>query len=195
MNKNMKKAALILFGLLLLLMPGNAFAQLTTSSSISVNVNVTVSSSITLTQTGGNLVFSPATGLTNQITFSASWSLGPTSSISLYTWFSSPTAALSTGPANIPASQIASTWNSTDSNGSQLVCNTSPGVGNGVIDGASCNPILLASAGNLDLTTVGNNIGSRNTTFSLSILNFAAYKPTIAAGVYTGTLNALVLSI
>jgi len=194
----MKKLASLLLGLLLLVLPGTASAaQLTTSSSINVSVAVTVTSTITLTQTGGSLVFDPNTGATNQITFNASWSLGPTSNISLYTWFSSPTAALSTGPANIPASQIAATWNNADDIGSQTVCTATPGVGNGVVDGAVCGHpgILLASAGNLDLTTVGNNIGSRNTTFSLSILNFATYKPTIAAGVYTGTLNAVVISL
>jgi hypothetical protein len=191
----MRKIASLLLALLLLVLPGSASAQLTTSSSINVSVNVTVTSSITLTQTGGSLVFDPNTGATNNITFSASWSLGPTSSIQLYTWFTSPTSALSTGPSNIPASQIASTWTSTDSSGSGLVCTAAPGVGNGVVDGAACNPILLANAGNLDVNPTGNNIGSRNTTFSLSILNFGAYKSTIAAGVYRGQLQAVVISV
>ena len=176
-------------------MPGSAFAQLTTASSINVSVNVTVTSSISLSAAGGTLVFDGTTGNTNNITFSASWSLGPTSTLNLYTWFSSPTAALSTGPSNIPASQLAASFSNSGTTGSGTPCNQSFGVGNGVVDGASCSVIDLSrNSGGPVLNPTGNNVGSLNTTYSLSILNFSTFKSTIGAGIYTGTLNALILS-
>jgi hypothetical protein len=192
----MKKATLILFGLLLLLLPSSAFAQLTTASSINVSVSVTVSSSISLSQSGGTLTFNNTSGQTNAITFTSSWSLGPTSQLHLYTWFSSPTSALSTGPSNIPASSIAATFTTPGTSGSGTPCTQAPGAGSGVVDGAACQPIDMSrGADGPQLNPAGNNIGSMNITYSLAFLNYSTLQTSIAAGVYTGTLNALVISI
>ncbi len=191
----MKKFSALLIAALVLFVPG-ANAQLATGSSISVSVVVNVTSSITLSTSGGSLNFDGTTGTTNNIAFATSWSLGPTTSIKLYTWFSSPTAALSTGPANIPASQIAATFQSPGTSGSGTPCNQAFGVGNGVIDGASCSVIDVGRGSDGSTPNpAGNNNGSANVTYSLSILNFPTYKTTIGAGAYTGTLSAIVISI
>src|SRR2546430_1827713 len=122
------KKILIAVAVLTLLVPG-AFAQLQSSATVPVTVQVSISSTISLTETGGSLTINPATGISNQVTFSATLNLNPgVSAVTLYTWFSSPTAALSAGSTNIASSAIQATSSSAVASGNGF-CNASPAVG------------------------------------------------------------------
>lgn len=194
MKKVSKIVVAILFALAVLIVP-NANAQLTTSASIAVTVNVSVNSSISLTQTGGSLTFDPATGKTNNITFNVAYNLGPTNNITLYTYFSNPASALSAGPSHIPASAVSSTFTNAVSSGTSQPCTQAPAVGNGVVDGASCQSITIANVGSGTANPTGTNVQVTPfpTTYSLSILNYAALK--LPAGNFSGVLNAVVLAV
>jgi hypothetical protein len=164
-----------------------SFAQLQSSQTLGVTVQVAIQSTVSLTETGGSLTFNPATGVSNQITFTSNSNLDASfSKITLYTWFSSATTALTAGSSNVASSVIQATWASVDTSGSGF-CNATPAVGNGVVDGSACPAVDIAKAVNQD------NLRTASATFSLSIPNFAAQK--IPAGNYSGTLNALVLAI
>jgi hypothetical protein len=198
----MKKRFVLLFAVLLLFV-GHANAQLTTNASINVTVNVQMNSSILLSESGGSLIINPTNGQSNSVTFTTIWNLGPTNSITLYSWFSNPTSALSAsaGASNIPSSAVAATFTSVNGNpgvvsaGSGSPCNQVVGVGNGVVDGAACQPSLLAGPGSQGLGTTGGTIGTTGTattTYSLALLN---YPFKVAAGSFTGVLNVAVISL
>lgn len=192
MKKVLQIAIAVLFALVVL--TSNANAQLTTQANIAVTVDVSVNSTISLTQTGGSLTFDPATGKTNNIVFNVTYNLGPTSTITLYTWFANPASALSAGSSNIPASAVSATFSSLLGAGAGVPCTAAPGVGNGVVDGAACQSILIGNVGN-GLNPSGNNaiVTPVSTTYSLSVLNYAALK--LPAGNFSGVLNAMVLAV
>lgn len=194
----MKKLLIAVAVLAVLFSVTPAQAQLQSQSGINVTVNVTQTETITLTQNGGSLTIDPTTGQSNSITFNAVWNIGPANSMRLYTYFSSATAALSTtGGNNVASSQITASIVSPEASVNGGVCNQAPGVGSGVIDGASCPAVDLARVGDSSLSNTGANNngpqGGTNVTFSLTIPNFAAQR--FAAGAYSGTLNAVVIAL
>jgi len=185
--KKVFKLSFIAVALLLLLVP-DAFAQLQSSTTVPVTVQVAISNTISLTETGGSLTINPTTGVSNQITFSATLNLNPgASTVTLYTWFTSPTAALSAGTTNIPSSAVQATYTSTVTGGTGF-CNASPAVGNGVVDGAACPAIVLNNSVNNGGPISG---GTASATFSLAVPSHAS----LPAGNFSGTLNALVLAV
>src|SRR5438105_11200237 len=100
------KKILIVVAVLMLLVPG-AFAQLQSSTTVPVTVQVAISSTISLTESGGSLTIDPTTGVSNQVTFSATVNLNPgASTVTLYTWFSTAASALSAGSTNISSSAV-----------------------------------------------------------------------------------------
>lgn len=183
------KKVFIVVALLAILVPG-AFAQLQSSTTVPVTVQVAISNTISLSESGGSLTLNPTSGASNSITFTAGVNLNPgVNSVTLYTWFSSAASALSAGPTNIPSSAVQATFSSPLTSGSGF-CNTSPAVGNGVVDGAACPAIVLNNFGNNGGPIGG---GTYVTTYSLSIPNIASLR--LPAGNFSGTLNALVLAI
>jgi hypothetical protein len=191
----MKKFSVVALLVGLLLFIPNANAQLTTSTTVGITVNVSISSTISLSEVG-TLTINPATGVSNNVTFNTTWNLGPTSSVTLYTWFSNPASALSAGASNIPSSALSATFSvPATSSGSGQPCNQSPAVGNGVTDGSACQAALLASVGSGGVSMGSNNIQTSPVaaTYSLSILNYQALR--LPAGNFSGVLNALVLAV
>jgi len=138
-------------------------------------------------------VIDPITGVSNQISFHAVWNIDSTgvNSVKLFTYFSSATAALSTsGGSQISSSQLTATAASADGSFAGLACNTTGPVG---IPGATCPGILLASVGAGDLSGNNGPSGGTNATFSLSIPGYSGLR--LAAGAYTGVLNAVVITV
>jgi len=190
-DKTVKK--FLVTALLSLIAIGTVNAQLTATAQVGVTVTVSSVNSITLSQSGGSLTFDPATGQTNTIQFNTTYNLdGTATSIKLYSWFSTPAAALATSNNNnISSSQIAATFMTSGvSSSSGVPCNQAPGIGSGVVDGGACAAALLnnQSLNGGPITSSGG--GSIATTYSLAILN---YGPSLklAAGAYTGTLNVM----
>jgi hypothetical protein len=164
-----------------------SFAQLQSSQTLGVTVQVTIQNTISLTETGGSLTFDPATGISNQVTFTSNSNLDASfAKLTLYTWFSNGATALTAGSSNVASSVIQASYASVDTSGAGF-CNATPAVGNGVVDGSACPAFDIAKSVNQD------NMRTASATFSLSIPNFAAQK--LPAGSYSGTLNALVLAI
>jgi hypothetical protein len=186
-KRNMKKFSIVV-ALLLLLVPG-AFAQLQSSTTVPVTVQVTVQNSISLSESGGSLTIDPTTGVSNSVTFSAIVNLNPgANTVTLYTWFSNAASALAAGSANIPSSSVQAIYNSPGVTSGSGFCNTSPAVGNSVVDGAACPAIVLMNAGAF-LGPVTS--GTFTSTYSLAVPSHAS----LPAGNFSGTLNALVLAV
>ena len=181
------KKILIVVAVLMLLVPG-AFAQLQSSTTVPVTVQVAISSTISLTESGGSLTIDPTTGVSNQVTFSATVNLNPgASTVTLYTWFSNAASALSAGSTNVPSSAIQASYSSVATSGNGF-CNASPAVGNGVVDGAACPAINLTNTGVNGGPISG---GTFTATYSLAVPSHAS----LPAGNFSGVLNALVLSL
>lgn len=196
----MKKALKAVFlAVVLLLTAGVASAQLTTAQTIAVTVLVQQQSTISLSESGGNLTIDPTAGTSNQVTFSGHYNLGPASSLTLYTYFSSASAALSTtGGSVVASSSLSSTFSVSTNNGSFSTSSsgqpcTVAGQGNGTVDGATCQPIMLASNGTGTISNTNSSQGNFAVTYNLAILNYAGLK--LAAGNYSGTLNAVAVAI
>jgi hypothetical protein len=176
-----------------------ASAQLNATGSLNVTVTVQQQSTIALSESGA-LTFDPVSGQTGNVTFNVKWNIGPVNNVNMYTYFSNAASALSaTGGSAIPSSDISATFSGGVSTSLGKPCNQSYGVGNGVVDGASCEVLNVASTGNSTVsnTTPNNNFpsGGMNVTYSLSLLNYSGNGLKLPAGSYTGTLNAVVLAI
>src|ERR1700730_8656764 len=113
----MKKLAVFFMAALLLFAGVPAQPTQATSNAPPATVNLTAAESVTLSVTGGPVVINPTTGVGTTLTTLTSWTLntGHTSA-TLYSWFSSATAAISAGTGtsavNIPSSQFSTTMNS-----------------------------------------------------------------------------------
>lgn len=193
MNKFLKIVVLAVA----VMLTSNANAQLTTQANIAVNVDVSINSSISLAESGA-LTFNTTTGVTNNITFTTQWNLGPTQTITLYSWFSNPSQALTAGSNSIPSAAISATFLSVNgqgnvSSGNNQPCNQAPGVGFGVVDGASCQPSQVAVVGQGTGNGTANTSGTATTTYSLAMPNYAGLR--LGAGNYSGVLNVVVLAI
>jgi len=170
----MKKAfrLFLAFALSLLLAGAPAFAS-TASLDPTVSLSVTVPSSVTVTATPATISFNGTTGVASgAITVATSWNLAASAANFLVdAWFAPSTAALTTGTANIPTSQV-----------------------NGAVNGGAATPFtgtdtsVTASVAGATLNlfqaaTVGAS-GSRSDSLVLSITGLGTQTP----GAYTGTL-------
>jgi hypothetical protein len=183
---NMRKQILVVLAAFALLLAPMSRAQVVDSPTRGVTVNVNINSSATLTG-GGALVFVPATGLTNTVTFSAKWNVTSGTQANFYSWFSS-TNALTAGSASVPSSAIAANITAPDQVVTADPCTHTYGAVTGPVAGASCASAMLASTGSGDWNV---NTGAIGKTITLQLM-FPAGTASLPAGNFTGTLNAMV---
>lgn len=194
----MRKLTTLLAAVLLLFAPV-VDAQLLSSTNIAVTVTVSSVNTVTLSVSGGPLTFDSTTGATGNVTFNTTYNLdGTASNITLYTWFSTPSAALSTTGGGITSSSISATFTPVNGNfgssGSGQPCNQSPAV-SGVTPGGACQGALLINQSQNGGAITNSGGGGLGTTYSLSIVGYSGLGGGstlhLTAGSYTGTLNAM----
>ena len=148
-----------------------AVAQLT-SNVATVNLSQSVNSSLTISASPASLTLTGATP-TSPITVTTSWNIGSSWTIDVVAYFSSATAALSSGARNIPSSAVFGS-----ANGGTAVAFTGTNADAGGV-GAGTSITLYNNAG------MPSGSSSRNDTLSLSIPSAGS----LVAGSYTGVLN------
>jgi hypothetical protein len=160
-----------------------SFAQIN-SGAASVTLNATLAETLTISATPANVNFTLAAGSTSvgsaPVAITSNWVLGPTrSTVKLYAWFATPTAALTDGastPDNIPSSEVLGQMTS--------------GTPTTYTAFTQSNTIGSANGGLLLFTqslSSSNRESSRSDNLTLEI-NLSS-QPQLPAGNYTGLLN------
>lgn len=199
----MKRIFVVFLSLTLMFAAGaNAQAAVVASTNVPVTVTVTTVNNLTLTSSG-TFTFDPITGKTGNVTFTIKYALDSSvSQIQLYTWFSTPSTALSiSGGSAITSGQLVATLVNNAgtvalSLGATGACNgPAPVQGFGVVAGGACPAMGVVSISSAGLTgSLGASPPAGYTaTESLAITGYTTAPGTglkLPAGTYAGTLSA-----
>ena len=175
---------LLLYAASLILLSAQAGKAQINSSQASVNLNAVLAESLTLTANPGTVNFTLVSGAaalgSTPVSITTSWVLGVNrSTVNLYAWFSTPSAALTDGGS--PANTIASTY---------VLGQLATGLPTSYTPFTQSAALGTASGG---LALFSQSISSTNRaskrTDSLGLEIDLTNLPQLPAGTYTGTLT------
>lgn len=182
----LKKVTVAVLSVLLLMLPISVSATNVTSNAQSTALSLTINESVTLTASPAsvNFTYSGDTATASSpITLTASWFLASgRTAVNTYAWFSTPSAALSSGTNNIPNSQV---FESTDGGAANPCTGFSTAAG---ITGGACG--VGGNDSFISTDTVPPQVGNNSHTMALTITGVSTMNP----GTYTGVLNELAIA-
>lgn len=181
---NLKKMCSVVLALLMTFacVPSRADASGTQSAVSTVQMNLTIAESITLAVTGGPVVFTYGGGTTatsaTTISVTTTWNLASVNQ-GIYTdaYVTTPAAAL-TGPVNIPAADVFTSFDGHTAGGCNGPVNVMAAIP-GEVAGGVCGSLLFQNA------PLASAAGTHTDTITFSM----AGLPVLTPGSYTGTLN------
>jgi hypothetical protein len=189
-NLNLQRVLMIAAGLLVVMIPQAAKAQLNSTAG-TVTLHATLAETLTVSVTGGaavNFTLAPnaaANAGSTTSTIQTAWVLSAgRTKVAVWAWVPNGAAALTDGTNNIPASAVSATATGSGSAGGAL--NTSISGGAGVPAFVTPAAATGVQIGNVTITAANK---ASNTTTTLTWNINTTGIPQLPASSYTGTVN------